>query len=192
MKSDSLYQTQYPLSSKRSTIFFQAYGKRHICDRLAVFCYHCTVGRKKISTALHARSKPHMASLFIAVIYLAFISLGLPDSLLGSAWPVMHMELGASLSSAGVISLIISLSTIVSALFSGILRSPSCSSCSRSSCSSPSPFGRRPPNKTARRNRRSPCLRRRRSVSKAHCASSLRGSSTLPSNRSSYFSLPSL
>ena len=53
-----------------------------------------------------------MASLFIAVIYLAFISLGLPDSLLGSAWPVMHTELGASLSSAGVISLIISLSTI--------------------------------------------------------------------------------
>lgn len=41
-----------------------------------------------------------MASLFIAVIYLAFISLGLPDSLLGSAWPVMHTELGASLSSA--------------------------------------------------------------------------------------------
>lgn len=50
-----------------------------------------------------------MASLFIAVIYLAFISLGLPDSLLGSARPVMHTELGASLSSAGVISLIISL-----------------------------------------------------------------------------------
>lgn len=38
-----------------------------------------------------------MASLFIAVIYLAFISLGLPDSLLGSAWLVMHTELGASL-----------------------------------------------------------------------------------------------
>lgn len=62
-----------------------------------------------------------MASLFIAVIYLAFISLGLPDSLLGSAWPVMHTELGASLSSAGVISLIISLSTIISALFSNQL-----------------------------------------------------------------------
>lgn len=62
-----------------------------------------------------------MASLFIAVIYLAFISLGLPDSLLGSAWPVMHTELGASLSYAGVISLIISLSTIVSALFSNQL-----------------------------------------------------------------------
>lgn len=62
-----------------------------------------------------------MASLFIAVIYLAFISLGLPDSLLGSAWSVMHTELGASLSSAGVISLIISLSTIISALFSNQL-----------------------------------------------------------------------
>ena len=58
-----------------------------------------------------------MASLFIAVIYLAFISLGLPDSLLGSAWPVMHTELGASLSSAGVISLIISLHHRLGTLF---------------------------------------------------------------------------
>ena len=34
-----------------------------------------------------------MASLLLAVIYVAFISLGLPDSLLGSAWPVMHASL---------------------------------------------------------------------------------------------------
>ena len=39
-----------------------------------------------------------MGSLLIAVIYLAFISLGLPDSLLGAAWPVMHRELGANVS----------------------------------------------------------------------------------------------
>lgn len=90
-------------------------------DFPAVFCYHCVVIRSKKRAVLYARSKPHIASLFIAVIYLAFISLGLPDSLLGSAWPVMHTELGASLSSAGVISLIISLSTIVSALFSNQL-----------------------------------------------------------------------
>ena len=57
-------------------------------------------------------------SLLVAIIYLAFISLGLPDSLLGSGWPVMSVELGASLSSAGIISFIISASTIVSALFS--------------------------------------------------------------------------
>ncbi len=37
-----------------------------------------------------------MYTLLLAVIYLAFISLGLPDSLLGAAWPVMHVDLGAS------------------------------------------------------------------------------------------------
>ena len=35
-----------------------------------------------------------MYTLLLAIIYAAFISLGLPDSLLGSAWPVMHGELG--------------------------------------------------------------------------------------------------
>ncbi len=59
-----------------------------------------------------------MASLLLAMIYIAFISLGLPDSLLGSAWPVMHIELNASLSSAGVVTMIISASTIVSSLMS--------------------------------------------------------------------------
>ena len=59
-----------------------------------------------------------MASLLLPVIYLAFISLGLPDSLLGSAWPSMYTELGASLSWAGIVSMIISVSTIVSALCS--------------------------------------------------------------------------
>ena len=42
-----------------------------------------------------------MASLLLIIIYLAFISLGLPDSLLGSAWPSMYQELGASVSWAG-------------------------------------------------------------------------------------------
>ena len=59
-----------------------------------------------------------MASLLLPVIYLAFISLGLPDSLLGSAWPSMYTELGASLSWAGIVSMIISVGTIVSALCS--------------------------------------------------------------------------
>ncbi len=57
-----------------------------------------------------------MVSLLLPVIYLAFISLGLPDSLLGSAWPVMYHELGTSVSSAGIISMIISAGTIVSSL----------------------------------------------------------------------------
>ena len=59
-----------------------------------------------------------MFSLLLAVIYLAFISLGLPDSLLGSAWPLMRLELGAPLSYAGVISTVISVGTIVSSLLS--------------------------------------------------------------------------
>ena len=59
-----------------------------------------------------------MASLLLPVIYLAFISLGLPDSLLGSAWPSMVGQLGADLSWAGIVSMIISACTIVSSLCS--------------------------------------------------------------------------
>ena len=62
-----------------------------------------------------------MFSLLIAVIYLAFISLGLPDSLLGAAWPVMYEELGVPLSYAGVISMIITCGTILSSLSSDFL-----------------------------------------------------------------------
>ena len=59
-----------------------------------------------------------MFSFLLAVIYLSFISLGLPDSLLGAGWPVMHAELGAPLSYAGAISVIISCGTIISSLAS--------------------------------------------------------------------------
>ena len=57
-----------------------------------------------------------MFSFLLPLIYLAFISLGLPDSLLGSAWPVMYPELGAPVSAAGLISLIICCGTIFSSL----------------------------------------------------------------------------
>ena len=57
-----------------------------------------------------------MVNLLLAIIYLAFISLGLPDSLLGSAWPTMNAEFGVPLSYAGIISMIIALGTIVSSL----------------------------------------------------------------------------
>jgi len=57
-----------------------------------------------------------LVQLLLAVIYLAFISLGLPDSLLGTAWPVMYVELGLPVSASGIISMIISLGTIVSSL----------------------------------------------------------------------------
>ena len=59
-----------------------------------------------------------MFQLLLAVIYLAFISLGLPDSLLGSAWPQMHLDLGAQLSMEGIISMLISCGTVISSLFS--------------------------------------------------------------------------
>lgn len=62
-----------------------------------------------------------MYSLLLAIIYLSFISLGLPDSLIGSAWPVMHVDLGVGMSSAGIITIIISLGTIIASAFSNSL-----------------------------------------------------------------------
>ena len=58
------------------------------------------------------------ASLLIAVIYLIFISLGLPDSLLGSGWPTMQVTFGVPSSYAGYVSMMISFMTVISALFS--------------------------------------------------------------------------
>lgn len=57
-----------------------------------------------------------MVTLLLAVIYLSFISLGLPDSLLGSAWPAMYPEFNVPVSYAGIISMIISVGTILSSL----------------------------------------------------------------------------
>ena len=57
-----------------------------------------------------------MTTLLLPIIYLAFISLGLPDSLLGSAWPVLHQELHVPVSYAGIISMIIAFSTVISSL----------------------------------------------------------------------------
>ena len=57
-----------------------------------------------------------MFGLLLGIIYLAFISLGLPDSLLGSAWPAMYPEFSVPVSYAGGISMIIALGTIVSSL----------------------------------------------------------------------------
>lgn len=57
-----------------------------------------------------------MIHLLLAVIYMSFISLGLPDSLLGSAWPVMYQEFLVPVSYGGIISMIIAAGTIVSSL----------------------------------------------------------------------------
>lgn len=62
-----------------------------------------------------------MASILLVVIYIAFISLGLPDALLGSAWPSMYRELAVPVSYAGIISMIIAGGTIVSSLLSNRL-----------------------------------------------------------------------
>jgi len=56
--------------------------------------------------------------LLLIIIYLAFISLGLPDALLGAAWPQMYLDLNTSVSYAGIIFMIISAGTVVSSLLS--------------------------------------------------------------------------
>lgn len=62
-----------------------------------------------------------MATFFLILVYLAFISLGLPDSLLGAVWPAMGPGLSAPLEGAGAISLIITCGTILASLTSGVL-----------------------------------------------------------------------
>lgn len=59
-----------------------------------------------------------MGSLLLSLIYVCFISLGLPDSLLGSAWPVLHAEIDVPVSFAGIISATIFVGTIISSLLS--------------------------------------------------------------------------
>ena len=59
-----------------------------------------------------------MAILLLVIIYIAFIGLGLPDSLLGSAWPVAHMDLSVPVSVAGIVSIVSASGTVLSSLFS--------------------------------------------------------------------------
>ncbi|MHC5217661.1 MFS transporter [Enterococcus sp. LJL128] len=54
--------------------------------------------------------------LFLGVIYLTFISLGLPDSVIGVAWPVIHKDIHSNLSAAGLIAMAISICTVISSL----------------------------------------------------------------------------
>ena len=57
-----------------------------------------------------------MFSLLLAVIYISFISLGLPDALLGSAWPIMYPEMQVPISYSGIIFMVISVGTVISSL----------------------------------------------------------------------------
>lgn len=59
-----------------------------------------------------------MVSLLLAIIYVAFISLGLPDGLLGAAWPVMRVEMSVPEAYMGIVSMLISGGTILSSLLS--------------------------------------------------------------------------
>ncbi len=59
-----------------------------------------------------------MTSLLLIVIYIAFIGLGVPDSLLGSAWPAIHTELGVSVETVSIITFLISGCTVLSSMFS--------------------------------------------------------------------------
>ncbi|TFV81623.1 MFS transporter [Microbacterium sp. dk485] len=59
-----------------------------------------------------------MYSLLLAIIYIAFVSLGLPDSLIGAGWPVMHRDLDVPVAFAGIVTMIIAGGTILSSLAS--------------------------------------------------------------------------
>lgn len=59
-----------------------------------------------------------MATLILILIYIAFISLGLPDAMLGAAWPIIQLDFNVPLGYAGIVSLLISSGTIISSLFS--------------------------------------------------------------------------
>ena len=59
-----------------------------------------------------------MVHLLLIIIYLAFVSLGLPDALLGSAWPTMHLEFGVPVGWAGAVSMVIAAGTVTSSLLS--------------------------------------------------------------------------
>ena len=59
-----------------------------------------------------------MVTLLLAIIYISFVSLGLPDALLGAAWPLMQADLNVPVSYAGGIALIISIGTVISSLLS--------------------------------------------------------------------------
>lgn len=66
----------------------------------------------------HLGDLPAVYSLLLAIIYVAFVSLGLPDALVGAGWPVMHQDLGVPVAFAGIVTMIIASGTIASSLAS--------------------------------------------------------------------------
>ena len=72
--------------------------------------------RTKKKNGLGARGRNMVSTALLMMIYLSFISLGLPDSMLGSAWPAMNVSLNAPLWGAGLVQMLISFCTIISSL----------------------------------------------------------------------------
>ena len=79
----------------------------------------CPCTKKK--NGLGARGRNMVSTALLMMIYLSFISLGLPDSMLGSAWPAMNVSLNAPLRGAGLVQMLISFCTIISSLNSAKL-----------------------------------------------------------------------
>ena len=77
--------------------------------------------RTKKKNGLGARVRNMVSTALLMMIYLSFISLGLPDSILGSAWPAMNVSLNAPLWGAGLVQMLISFCTIISSLNSAKL-----------------------------------------------------------------------
>lgn len=80
-----------------------------------------TCPRTKKKNGLGARGRNMVSTALLMMIYLSFISLGLPDSMLGSAWPAMNVSLNAPLWGAGLVQMLISFCTIISSLNSAKL-----------------------------------------------------------------------
>ena len=87
-----------------------------LCYNHAEYCKQSQIYAGIMLSAYYIKGEIDMTHLLLAIIYLAFISLGLPDALLGSAWPTMYTEFNVPVSYAGIISMIISLGTIISSL----------------------------------------------------------------------------
>ena len=77
--------------------------------------------RTKKENGLGTRGRNMVSTALLMMIYLSFISLGLPDSMLGSAWPAMNVSLNAPLWGAGLVQMLISFCTIISSLNSAKL-----------------------------------------------------------------------
>ena len=60
-----------------------------------------------------------MLTVLLVIIYIAFISLGLPDAIMGSAWPMIHQDLNVPISVAGAVTIVVSCGTVVASFFSG-------------------------------------------------------------------------